>query len=299
MAQTAMAFPLAVLAVLWYACWPAGVAATPLRDMEGHWADRYVAALVAAGVMRGFPDGRFRAETPLSRAEAAALMSSLLDDAEADLQVVRGFAPPFADVEATAWYAPAVIVAWERGLMMGDPDGRFRPDRALTRAELAVLVLRLDRLLVQGAGATASVSGALGALPYGDRSSVPVWAREAVGVLTRLGVLEGGADGRFEPARSVTRAEAAAVVARYLATVGRLYSLRGRVEGVDTVTLRLKLRSATARYDLALQPAADVFAGGRRLTLSALRPGDEVDVVVDREGRAVYLALVPPEGAGP
>ncbi|MCL6581025.1 MAG: S-layer homology domain-containing protein [Firmicutes bacterium] len=103
------------------------------------WFYDAVLRVAAAGLMRGIGNGRFAPELGLDR-EAAAVVATILGAGR----------PPAADSvaysdlgEASEWALQAIVEAARRGLLRGYPDGTFQPQRGLTRAEAAVLVLRL------------------------------------------------------------------------------------------------------------------------------------------------------------
>ncbi|WP_135555332.1 hemoblobin-interacting domain-containing protein [Paenibacillus cymbidii] len=88
----------------------------------------------------------------------------------------------------------------------GFEDGTFRPGSAVTRGQLAAM---LDRLYSDTAAAVAGEAAA-----YADAGQFPAWAAAAIDRVTRLGVMDGYADGTFRAEQAVTRAEAAAIIAR-------------------------------------------------------------------------------------
>lgn len=88
----------------------------------------------------------------------------------------------------------------------GFEDGTFRPGSAITRGQLAAM---LDRLYGDAAAAAEGE-----AATYADAGQFPAWAAESIGRVTQLGFMDGYADGTFRAGQAVTRAEAAAIVAR-------------------------------------------------------------------------------------
>lgn len=108
-----------------------------------HWSRGYVEAAAELGLLQGYPDGRFAPDAPITRAElamTAVRAAALAEEAAAS----RGELPPYVDGEAVpAWARGAVTVATAEGLMLGMPDGRFHPEREVTRAEGAAVVYRL------------------------------------------------------------------------------------------------------------------------------------------------------------
>ena len=98
--------------------------------------------------------------------------------------------------------------AWavDCGIVTGFDDGTFRPERTLTREQMAVMLARFCTL----SGMT--VDG--GADGYADAGSISAWAVDGVALCTALGLVQGDAQGRFRPQSNLTRAQIAAILSR-------------------------------------------------------------------------------------
>lgn len=107
-------------------------------DMTGdHWYDNAVATLTNAGIIAGYPDGTFRPNDPITRAEFAAIATRF-----DDLEPVPS---RFTDIDGH-WAEDAINAAYGAGWVGGYPDGTFLPNKNITRAEVMSLVNRvLDR----------------------------------------------------------------------------------------------------------------------------------------------------------
>ncbi|HZG78219.1 MAG TPA: S-layer homology domain-containing protein, partial [Paenibacillus sp.] len=146
-------------------------------------------------------------EAKVTRAQFAALLVRALGLTE------RTGDGTFADVASGAWYAGAAEAASEAGLATGFEDGTFRPDAAITREQMAVMIGRA----IEAAGRQAPAASAEGALhAFGDASAISSWARSAVAASAEAGIVRGGADATFRPAGLATRAESAAMLKRLL-----------------------------------------------------------------------------------
>ncbi|CAM4400042.1 X2-like carbohydrate binding domain-containing protein [Paenibacillus typhae] len=164
-----------------------GPSASPAADQDaGKQHEAYIS---------GYPDGLFKPEQKITRAEMAALL------VKAAARESGGAVPAFSDIKAGHWAAEAITGAAAMGLMNGYPDGSFRPDRQITRAELASLVVLLGNITsAPGAG-------------YSDVTAGH-WAESAIRQAQGAGILKGYADGTFRPGQAVTRAEAVTAVNR-------------------------------------------------------------------------------------
>lgn len=103
---------------------------------ESHWAANFVKQAQASGLMQGYPDGEFKLDQGISRAELAAIAFNHLKLNELEENT-------FADVSAEHWASGIISALVKQGLMVGYPDGTFRPDQSVTRAEAVTIVNRL------------------------------------------------------------------------------------------------------------------------------------------------------------
>ncbi|HEY8449699.1 MAG TPA: S-layer homology domain-containing protein, partial [Bacillota bacterium] len=122
------------------------------------------------------------------------------------VHVVIGEAPAFRDM-AGHWAAQVVAALASRGVIQGYPDGTFGPERSVTRAEFATL-------LVRGLRTERQLPDVGEPLPFADRDVIPAWAAGSIGVAARQGLLGGYEDGTFRPERPITREEAAVILSR-------------------------------------------------------------------------------------
>ncbi len=176
--------------------------ASRFRDLAGHPLAAHVEALASRGIVAGDPDGRFRPDAPLTRAELAALLLRALALPGADTA-------PFVDVDGDAWYLADVGGVARAGLMRGDPDGAFRPGDAVSRAEVAATLRALVGL------APADLDDAR--LARGGDDVQGHWAAGALRATEAWCGLLDVDDGAFDPDAAATRAVAAAALSRALA----------------------------------------------------------------------------------
>ena len=99
-----------------------------------------ICTLTNGGVLKGYPDGTFRPDAPITRAELATIISRF-DTKFGELEVTASF-----DDVTGHWSEPYVEFSATRGYVLGYPDGTFRPDQPITRAETVTMINRcLDR----------------------------------------------------------------------------------------------------------------------------------------------------------
>ena len=100
------------------------------KDLASSWSTPYINAVVNQGLMRGYMDGTFKPNAPITRAEFAQMMMPLDKAIEARA--------PFTDVKGH-WAEKAINQAYGNGRLKGYPDGTFRPDGQITRAEAVTI----------------------------------------------------------------------------------------------------------------------------------------------------------------
>ena len=175
---------------------------TAYEDLStDRWYHLYVDYVLNRSYMVGTEPGRFEPDTIMTRAQMVTLLSRI--DGSAPL----GTGVKFEDVEATAWYAAPVAWAAEHGVGLGYGDGRFGPGDELTREQLAVMLYRY---------ADAAAAGTAELSRYADGGMVSPWAAEAMQWAVEAGILEGNDKGLLLPRGSASRAEAAAMIYRFL-----------------------------------------------------------------------------------
>lgn len=168
------------------------------NDIEGHWAESVITAMSKKGCISGYPDGRFRPDGRITRAEFAKILVSA-ENIEAE------YTGKFKDVNESDWFYMPVMKAFGAGIVYGSGD-MFNPNDYITREDAACILYRF--LILKNISAENTQS-------FSDDENISAYAKEAVGKMAALNVLK-GADGRFMPNSYATRAESAAMIQRVL-----------------------------------------------------------------------------------
>lgn len=185
---------------------PKRCAALLLSDVPtGAWYHEAVDYILEKGVMEPDKDQAFRPDVSASRWEIVSALHRASGSPKSKLSVSD---LPFHDVSSRAKYAGALCWAYEQGLVSGRPDGAFYGTADVTRQELAMMLYRCAK---PSAGTGGSLSG------FSDGNSLAGWARDAVSWAVGRGLLQGSSGGRLNPNDSVTRAETAQILMRFLA----------------------------------------------------------------------------------
>ncbi|WP_229520773.1 5'-nucleotidase C-terminal domain-containing protein [Paenibacillus sp. GM2] len=172
-------------------------------DIADHWSKVDVESLAAKMIVAGRTPTTYVPDAPVTRAEFASLIVRALGLS------VSSEAEGFRDVAATDWHADQVQAAVNAGIVNGYADGTFRPDRTITREEMAIMV---SRALQYAGFQRADISPT----EFADGAQVSIWAKEAVQLLNGLRIMNGDHRNQFVPKSNATRAESAAVLNRMM-----------------------------------------------------------------------------------
>ncbi|RMF69524.1 MAG: DUF1565 domain-containing protein [Cyanobacteria bacterium J069] len=185
---------------------PQPIPQTGLTDIAGHWAEAFIAALVERSIIGGFPDGTFKPDLALTRAQFATILTRTFDLPAVRFPqgALRESPSQFVDVAPDFWAAAAIARGEEMGFLAGFPDGTFRANVNLTRVQ-AILAL------VNGLGLTGGHPGHLST--YRDRAQIPTYATIPVATATqkRLVVNHPQVD-LLRPMSDITRAEVSVII---------------------------------------------------------------------------------------
>ncbi|SCZ80024.1 S-layer homology domain-containing protein [Acidaminobacter hydrogenoformans] len=169
-------------------------AASTFPDINGHWAQPHIEHLLGLNLISGFPDGTFKPNQIITRAQVASILANELG--------LTAQAAAFPDVPASHWANGAVGAIAAHGTMNGYLDGTFKPDQAMNRAEIA-------SVLSSAYGFTQSSATS----PFSDVTASH-WAFGPIMALVDGYITEGYPDGTFKPNNAMTRAEFSVFMAK-------------------------------------------------------------------------------------
>lgn len=180
---------------------------------SNYWASQYVMSLNEANVIGGYPDGTFRPENQMTRAEFASILAG-------------AFAQPtirepitFSDVPTDHWAAGAVSMAYARGFLSGYPDGTFGLDKPITRLEVLLS-------LTSGLGIETLDDPSAVLETFTDSEQIPEWADGAIAAATINDLVVNYPEAqRLNPGRNATRGEIAAIAHQALANRGEVSAI--------------------------------------------------------------------------
>lgn len=167
---------------------------------SNYWAANFIAALVNRGIIAGFPDGTFKPDAPVTRAQFAAMVGKAFDKAQVRSQA------KFVDVPRDYWATSAIQDAYTKGFLAGYPGNIFRPTQNIPREQ--VLVSLANGLSYKVSGETLSILSY-----YNDNGNISDFALAPIAAATeKKMVVNYPSLNYLNPTRNATRAEVAAFI---------------------------------------------------------------------------------------
>ncbi|HEY9873354.1 MAG TPA: S-layer homology domain-containing protein, partial [Candidatus Obscuribacterales bacterium] len=180
-----------------------------LSDVQGNWAQSFIMSLAERDIIRGYPDGTFRPNAPVTRAEFAAIISKAFPKSP-----VRE-ATKFVDVPASSWAYDAIQAADTSGFLGGYPNRRFQPKQNIPRVQ--VLVALANGL---------NLSPSNEAINFEDGSQIPEYARTLVAAASANRIVVNYPNVTvLNPNQIATRADVAAFIYQALVNAGAMAPL--------------------------------------------------------------------------
>jgi len=281
---------------------PSPTSTVNLSDVSSdYWARPFIQVLADNNVITGFPDGTFKPNQSVTRAEFAALIQKAFRNQNRIRQLSSG---GFKDVPAGYWATSAIQFAYETGFLAGYPGNVFSPSQQIPKVQAIVA-------LTNGLGLTSSSTGTSTDLStyYTDASAIPNYAVSSVTTATQSNIVVNYPDVKqLNPQQSLTRAEAAALLYQALVKQGQLqpiasnlpatqYIVGGTQTGTDIVSLAASSNSFTTLTSLlktaglvdtlqqagpytVFAPTNDAFAALPAATLQQLQQPENREALV-------------------
>lgn len=167
------------------------------------WAGRQIQVVAAKGAIEGVGASKFAPKSNVTRAEFSKMLIRALNLENSTAT------ESFNDVASTAWYAPYVAVAAEKGIVTGRSASQFDPNATITRAEMATMIARA----VKSVNAAATAGDASSLTKFSDAAKIAASLKDGVAFAASHNLVIGNA-GKFNPNNTATRAEAAVIIYR-------------------------------------------------------------------------------------
>ena len=171
------------------------------NDTKDHWAKNSIDYVVEKGYFVGLSETEFGPNKSITRGQFVTVLGRMLNINISDYNTQN-----FKDVKASTYYSPYITWANKEGIVSGIGEGKFAPDKELTREEMAVMMTKFLKVSGKNLNAKGNENG------FKDEKNIATWAKESVKEMARLGVVSGMEDGKFEPKSAFTRAQVAQVL---------------------------------------------------------------------------------------
>jgi hypothetical protein len=207
-----------------------------------HWANSFIQEMSSRGVVKGFPDGSFKPNAEVTRAQFASMLSGAFN-----VTPVRSMVN-FGDVNRSFWGYSGIQTAYTQGFMSGYPAGDFRPNERIPRAQALVSLANGLRY-----SPTGSVEDNLAL--FSDSASIPSYARTGVAAATSQRIVVNYPNvAQLNPNQTMTRAEAVAFIYQALNSQGTVATVNSPYIVGTVVAKQLKIATGTVlpvKYDKA------------------------------------------------
>ncbi len=237
-------------------------------DVAGHWVEDSVKNLIAQGILHGYPDGTFRPDQSITRAELAKTL------AVAYGLNAAGGQGQFPDAKGH-WAENYIAALAEAKIITGYPDGSFKPEAPVTRAEMVVMLTRLLKLGTEEEHYTVEF------IPTFSDVAADYWAFYQIEMAAKLGLLPRYYGPDFNPSRLASRADTAWMLQQLL----NLKTVRGQVigqpeAGTNLITVRPE---GDGEIEIAvIPPEAVVFRNNITTTVDTLTKDDQITIYYNR-----------------
>jgi uncharacterized surface protein with fasciclin (FAS1) repeats len=208
---------------------PSPTSTVNLSDVSSdYWARPFIQVLADNNVISGFPDGTFKPNQSVTRAEFAALIQKAFGNQNRIRQLSQG---GFSDVPSGYWAASAIQSAYETGFLSGYPGNVFKPNQQIPKVQAIVALTSGLSLTSSSTGTTTDLS-----TYYTDASAIPNYAVNSVTAATQANLVVNYPDVKqLNPQQSLTRAEAAALLYQALVKQGRLQPIASNLPATQYI----------------------------------------------------------------
>jgi hypothetical protein len=197
---------------------PANDRVAQASDVAGNWAEPFIKALVEKDIIKGYPDGTFKPDQPVTRAEFAALLSKAFP-----LEPIRG-ARRFKDIPKKYWATEVIQKAYQSGFLAGYPNGTFAPKQNIIRIQSLVSLINGSKIEPANSLDLNGVFGDAAQVPSYGQNALIAATQKCIAVSVEVDSTKLPA-GNFGPNTVATRADVAAYIHQALVGQGKLSAL--------------------------------------------------------------------------
>jgi uncharacterized surface protein with fasciclin (FAS1) repeats len=253
-----------------------------------YWAQPYIEALAVKNIISGFPDGTFRPEDPIDRAEFAAAIANAFETTATQQNQIQ-----FSDVPPNYWAASAIQEAYAGGFMQGYPNNQFQPNQEITKVQALVA-------LSNGLGLSANnVNRETLDQYYSDAYALPDYAIAPVTAATEANLVVNYPNvQQLNPDTPITRAEAAALIHQALVRSGQLQPIASNEVAASYIVGNATPSSQTPSASSALAGDDIVSVAGNNQFFSTFTKAvEEAGLADELRSQGAYTVFAPTNAA--
>lgn len=177
-------------------------------DTATHWAREDIEFAVSRGMLSGTNGTAFSPDTSITRATFLMALGKL---SAADVSGYK--TSSFSDVTATSAAMPYIEWAYQNGIVKGIGDGKFGPEQFISRQDMTVMMVNYAKATGYKLPTSRTV------VTFADEASITAYAKDAVKAIQQAGIMQGKDANKFDPQGKTTRAEASAILRRFVELV--------------------------------------------------------------------------------
>lgn len=259
--------------------WTLKAEGSSLSDLgEASWAERAITEMEASGVVAGYPGNVYKPYNDVTKLESVAMLIRMLgleDQAKAAEEAGADYTMP----PDLYWGSGYLIMAVERGMLAGDYLYLLEPNVPATRTEVAMLAFHALKLNPESED-----------LDFDDADEIPSEYREGVAAVVKSGIMQGLPGNVFEPNNNINRAQIAVMMSKIVelkyADPCADRRAKGNISGIDLDSRVINIKSIGSIFYAA---DCGFFLDGVNVLPDGLKTGDEVNIILDDNGHAVYI----------
>lgn len=170
------------------------------KDAQKHWAKEAIEYCLSKGYFKDIvKDQKFEPEKQITRGEFITVLARFAGAKESNAKT------SFTDIDKNMYYAPFVAWAKENNITAGTGNGKFSPDKPISRAEMTTMLYRfLKSIKIDLKSLDKNID-------FKDKDKIPSWAKDAIKEMVDFGILNGNDDGTFNPMGKFKRCQMAQI----------------------------------------------------------------------------------------
>lgn len=179
---------------------------------DDFWGRDYIVELASKGVVNGYPDGSFKPNDNVKRAD---FLIMLLRGLGIDISAEKAAENNFSDVDPASYYAKACGIAKEMGIASGNGNGTFLPESYITRQDMMILAKKALEIKLGS-----EITGEITVLDkFNDKGDISAYAVNSLAAMVDAGIVNGMGEG-IAPKANTTRAQATVIISKIIAYIG-------------------------------------------------------------------------------